>query len=257
MKALLSTLVAVSLLSSPALASPDDDLRAELQLLRARVIALESARLSPAQPAPQPKARLSPAIVGASKALLAYRWSAFGSPLFGATITGGGFSGTVPANLTFSTANADVVVNTSLDFTDGTNTLATLTDGGSVAVFNLPNAGSSSTVSFGTGGALSELTGFTTAMRFRTNTGVFQFHDGSNTLLTVTDDGSTGYISGASTKQKGTISLSGGTGTATTFSGATCVCTDTTANASVKCAVSGTTLTATGTTTDVIAYRCD
>lgn len=54
----------------------------------------------------------------------------------------------------------------------------------------------------------------------------------------------------------GTISLSGGTGTATVLSGHRCVCTDTTANVSVKCAVSGTTLTATGTTTDVIAYFC-
>ena len=54
----------------------------------------------------------------------------------------------------------------------------------------------------------------------------------------------------------GTITLSSGTGTATVFSGAICVCTDTTANVSVKCAVSGTTLTATGTTSDVIAYQC-
>jgi hypothetical protein len=59
-----------------------------------------------------------------------------------------------------------------------------------------------------------------------------------------------------STKNRGTITLSGGTGTATVASGAVCVCTDTTANASVKCAVSATTLTATGTTTDVIAYHC-
>jgi hypothetical protein len=54
----------------------------------------------------------------------------------------------------------------------------------------------------------------------------------------------------------GTVGLSGGTGTATVRNGARCVCTDTTANASVKCAVSGTTLTITGTTTDTIAYFC-
>lgn len=59
------------------------------------------------------------------------------------------------------------------------------------------------------------------------------------------------------TNNSGTITLSGGTGTATVTSGARCVCTDSTANASVKCAVSGTTLTATGTTTDVITYLCD
>lgn len=58
------------------------------------------------------------------------------------------------------------------------------------------------------------------------------------------------------TRNSGTIALSGGTGTATTFTGAVCVCTDTTANNSVQCSVSGTTLTATGTTTDTIAYAC-
>lgn len=61
-------------------------------------------------------------------------------------------------------------------------------------------------------------------------------------------------VSGSSTK--GTITLSAGSGTATVLSGATCVCTDSTANASVKCAVSGTTLTATGTGTDAIKFIC-
>jgi hypothetical protein len=58
------------------------------------------------------------------------------------------------------------------------------------------------------------------------------------------------------TPTKGSITMSGGTGTATVNSGATCVCSDTTSNASVKCAVASTTLTATGTGTDVIAYVC-
>jgi hypothetical protein len=65
-----------------------------------------------------------------------------------------------------------------------------------------------------------------------------------------------GALSVSGSTSRGTITLSGGSGTATVFSGAICVCTDTTANNSVKCAVSGTTLTATGTTTDVIAYHC-
>lgn len=59
-----------------------------------------------------------------------------------------------------------------------------------------------------------------------------------------------------STKNRGTITLSGGTGTATVTSGAVCTCTDTTATNVVQCAVSSTTLTATGTTTDVISYLC-
>jgi hypothetical protein len=59
-----------------------------------------------------------------------------------------------------------------------------------------------------------------------------------------------------SSKTRGTITLVAGTGTATVQSGSVCTCVDTTANASVRCAVSGTTLTATGTATDVIAYIC-
>lgn len=55
---------------------------------------------------------------------------------------------------------------------------------------------------------------------------------------------------------KGTKTLAAGTGTQTVLTGSQCVCTDTTANASVKCVVSGTTLTFTGTGTDVIAYLC-
>ena len=65
-----------------------------------------------------------------------------------------------------------------------------------------------------------------------------------------------GDVDMQSTTNSGSITLSVGTGTATTFTGAVCVCTDTTANLNVQCAVSGTTLTATGTASDVIAYAC-
>lgn len=54
----------------------------------------------------------------------------------------------------------------------------------------------------------------------------------------------------------GTKTLSTGSGTVAVFSGARCVCTDTTAVAAVKCSVSATTLTITGTSSDVIAYLC-
>jgi hypothetical protein len=59
-----------------------------------------------------------------------------------------------------------------------------------------------------------------------------------------------------SAKNRGTITLSAGTGTVAVLSGQICACSDTTAVAAVKCAVSATTLTATGTGTDVIAYVC-
>lgn len=65
-----------------------------------------------------------------------------------------------------------------------------------------------------------------------------------------------GNMKMANTLNVGTITLSGGTGTATVIAGSICVCTDSTANVSVKCAVVTTTLTATGTTTDAIKYIC-
>lgn len=55
----------------------------------------------------------------------------------------------------------------------------------------------------------------------------------------------------------GTITLSSGTGTATVFSGAVCICSNTSAETAPQCAVAGTTLTADlGAGTDVIAYSC-
>ncbi|MCM2338836.1 MAG: hypothetical protein NDI62_00040 [Burkholderiales bacterium] len=60
----------------------------------------------------------------------------------------------------------------------------------------------------------------------------------------------------SSAKNKGTIALVGGTKTVTVLAGAVCTATDTTAVAPVQAVVSGTTLTLTGTGTDVIAYLC-
>ncbi len=68
-----------------------------------------------------------------------------------------------------------------------------------------------------------------------------------------------GALTSASTKTRGTITMSGGTGTATVLSGAICVCQNTTTAGTVKCAVATTTLTAdkgTAGDTDVIAYHC-
>ena len=80
------------------------------------------------------------------------------------------------------------------------------------------------------------------------------FADPGGTEVVTIDHG--GAIHSVSTKTVGTITLSGGTGTATVNSGTHCVCDDSTATAIVKCAVSSTTLTATGTGTDVITYIC-
>lgn len=83
---------------------------------------------------------------------------------------------------------------------------------------------------------------------------------GAITDSSITDDGTTvstaEVISFSSTKTNGTITLSSGTGTATVASGAKCVCTDTTAQNVVQCAVATTTLTASGIASDVIAYHC-
>lgn len=67
-----------------------------------------------------------------------------------------------------------------------------------------------------------------------------------------------GIITAGGSTTAGTITLSGGTGTAAVRSGARCVCSETTSAATPgKCAVSSTTLTATyGVGTDVITYIC-
>ncbi len=67
----------------------------------------------------------------------------------------------------------------------------------------------------------------------------------------------TGNIIANSTLNKGIVTLSAGTGTATVASGSVCVVSETTDETkTVKGAVSGTTLTITGTGTDAIAYIC-
>jgi len=57
--------------------------------------------------------------------------------------------------------------------------------------------------------------------------------------------------------QVGTITLSGGSGTATVNSGAICVCSNTSAATVCKPSVSGSTLTtASGAGSDVVSYHC-
>lgn len=78
-------------------------------------------------------------------------------------------------------------------------------------------------------------------------------YSGSN-VAQVEYDGA--LISG-SARTKGTITIGGGgTGTATVVSGSVCTCSNTAALNAVRCTVATTTLTATGTAADVIAYIC-
>ncbi len=89
-------------------------------------------------------------------------------------------------------------------------------------------------------------------------TAIHEFRDGTlleNLLASIDGAGNLSLAAGA-TRTKGTITLAAGTGTATVTSGCVPACSDTTAVAAVRCAVSGTTLTATGTGTDVISYLC-
>ncbi len=67
-----------------------------------------------------------------------------------------------------------------------------------------------------------------------------------------------GAVIAGSALNKGAVTLSGGTGTATVTSGAVCVCSLNTSagTAAPKCSVTSTTLTVTGSGTDVINYHC-
>lgn len=112
--------------------------------------------------------------------------------------------------------------------------------------FTITEASGNTTIS-GTG----DVTG-----NFNVNTNKFSVTASNGNTTVAGTLGVTGDVLVTTTKNKGTITLSGGTGTATVQSGSICTCTDTTANASVQCAVATTTLTATGTGTDVIAYLC-
>jgi hypothetical protein len=75
-------------------------------------------------------------------------------------------------------------------------------------------------------------------------------------LLMSLDGAGNLFLNASATRSKGTITLAAGTGTVTVASGSVCVCGNTSALNAVQCAVSSTTLTATGTGTDVIAYSC-
>lgn len=89
-----------------------------------------------------------------------------------------------------------------------------------------------------------------------------QTDDGSGALLqvagaeTLTSTVSTTGLICSGATHCGTKTLSTGTGTVTVVSGCHPVCTDTTAANAVACSVSSTTLTVTGTGSDVIDYFC-
>jgi hypothetical protein len=83
---------------------------------------------------------------------------------------------------------------------------------------------------------------------------VAQFYSGGGGTE-VLDVQSDGTLKCYSAKSCGSTTLSGGTKAITVRSGAFCVCTSATTNA-VRCSVSSTTLTATGTGTDAFSYLC-
>jgi hypothetical protein len=89
-------------------------------------------------------------------------------------------------------------------------------------------------------------------------TAVVEVRDASlaGTLLASVDGAGNLFLNASATRSKGTITLAAGTGTVTVASGSICVCGNTSALNMVQCNVSSTTLTATGTGTDVIAYHC-
>ncbi len=93
-----------------------------------------------------------------------------------------------------------------------------------------------------------------TDLLLNNNGGGFSFRTSNSVVGSIASDGA---ITSASTKTRGAITMTGGTGTATVLSGALCVCSDISASpAVVRCTVSSTTLTAAGTDGHVANYIC-
>lgn len=137
-----------------------------------------------------------------------------------------------------------------LDLNSGTDT-ATLKFDGTNYVF--ANVGGGSAID-SPGGFANNSSSAAQGMQFSgSTTTIVGGANGANVSLT-DNSGHTYALFNANAK--GTITLSGGTGTHTVTAGCTPLCTDTTSALPVSCSVASTTLTATGTASDVIAYLC-
>jgi hypothetical protein len=161
---------------------------------------------------------------------------------------GGNFSADHSTSLNLGVIGASVfALSSPLNIgTAGTALNATVNVGGFFGLMN-------TTPTLGTSAALIADNGAVAA-------DIFEARDNGTPVVTIADGGTSTFsapIIASSALNKGTVTLAAGTGTATVTSGSTCVVSETTdATKTVKGAVSSTTLTITGTGSDVIAYIC-
>ncbi len=142
-------------------------------------------------------------------------------------------------------------------------------DGTGAAIRIFPGSGSLAIAMAGTG--TNRISSATSAASASATVGAFTFKptvalDAADLVLDLQSSAAahlftvdqSGGVQASSTLTRGLITLSTGTGTATVLSGAICTCGLNTSagTAAPKCSVAATTLTATGTGSDVISYVC-
>lgn len=200
-------------------------------------------------------------LVGSNGSAVAYAGSTPSACSAGSAATAVALSAAGTVSYTCTTVNEFSTTNT-IPVGNGTTLVASqFADTGTVATYSGGNLRSSSELQFCT--SCTHASALSTSITFEAGStaGTISIGDANTGGITLGASGNALTINSpwtaGSTKNAGSVNLSGGTASVTVTSGTHCVCQDqTTAGTAVKCPVSSTTATFTGTGTDTITYVC-